>query len=82
MSPIQEACQQLERDRRFQAFMDWARGATLQGMLWHLEHLDRGQTDPVYRISEEMRAVFEHDKASSVLLLIAQVQKEKEAKAA
>lgn len=87
MSPIHDACPQVDRDERFQAFLDWARNTDLDIMLWHVQELSRGRTDPFHipaRVQQLYWDVARAENApatwSEVLTLIAQVQQEHEAK--
>lgn len=83
MSPVQEACQQVARDERFQAFMDWARHANVRVLLYTVAELMKGQRDPfsvspsVARRFDDLRSCV--DGWSGVLEVLAQVQKEHEA---
>lgn len=68
------------RDLRFQAFMDFARVAHVDIMLEHVAMMLRGQTDPYYTtVHQPLWDVAESDGWSTVISLIAHVQKEKEA---
>lgn len=73
---------QVERDERFQAFMDFARQGSVTMLLWQSFQLMNGQRDP-FRIPERVQRpildLAESDGWSTVIELIAQVQKEHEA---
>lgn len=74
------------RDRQYQQFLDWARGASVPVMLEHVATLMRWQVDPhcIYGslIEESLRQVARTDGWHKVLELIADVQRERERQAA
>lgn len=71
---------QVDRDERFQSFMDWARHGSVPTLLFHVERLMKGLGDPLYgQIDPIMETLAESDGWSTVIELIAQVQKEHEA---
>ena len=73
------------RDRHFQAFVDWARTASVPVMLEHVAFLMRWEVNPHCENSmlhESLRHVAKVGGWGEVLALIADVQREREARAA
>lgn len=73
------------RDRHFQAFKDWARGASVPVLLEHVARLMRWQVDPHCTNSllhESVRHVAAVGGWGKVLELIADVQRERDEQAA
>jgi hypothetical protein len=81
MNPYREACAQMENDQRYQAFMDYARDASVPVLLRYVAHLMDGHRDPYLvpaHVQQRYLDIAESEGWAKVIELIAQVQREKE----